>query len=52
MCIECMTNPNTKAPAGRHASEILAPRITHEKADNTLEDVLKQLELNGERSKP
>ena len=46
MCIECMANPNTKAPEGQHASEILTPRITREKADNKLEDVLTRLELN------
>ena len=40
----------------RPISEILADltdaRIVREKADNALEDVLKQLGLNGERSKP
>ena len=47
-----MPNPYTpKAPAGRHVSEILAVRITHEKADNALEDVLTQLGLNGKESR-
>ena len=40
---------HTQSLAGRHVSEILAARIIHEKADNALEDVLTQLELNGER---
>ena len=54
MCIECMANPKTKAPAGRHISEILADptdaRITRKKANNVLEDILTQLGLNGEGS--
>ena len=41
-------NQYPQAPAERHVSEILAVRITREKADNALENVLTRLGLNGE----